>query len=237
MIKPKKKPPRFQNGFDKTLGYLSAPLMQWMWMSWRAYYYPTFGAKKDQRPTMRLDRSQKQTKNTWIYMWILPKTNFKFHCLKIVHHFFTTKLASELLNHKHSVVCFSWTYFNATILGLCCNVVSNGWSEHLNLWSCVTVLVLIHVFFTNMLLVCNALDVTQFGLVASNSSMCRCGTNKLGLLCSWAYVSCHVTQMQRLKQKVQSKRTFFENEEMAVTLPTAALPGCGLGYTSVRHKR
>lgn len=45
-----------------------------------------------------------------IYMWILQKTNLKFHCLKIVHHFFTTKLASELLNHKHSVVCFSWTY-------------------------------------------------------------------------------------------------------------------------------
>lgn len=98
-------------------------------------------------------------------------------------------------------------------------------------------LVLIHVFVTNMLLVCNALDVTQFGHVVSNSSMCRCGTNKLCLLCSWAYVSCHVTQTQRLKQKCKTSALLFENEEMAVTLLTAALPGCGLGYTSVRHKR
>ena len=52
------------------------------------------------------------------------------------------------------------------------------------------------------------------------------------LLCAWAYVSCqyetHVHFPTR-QQKHAERRALFENGEMAVTLPTAALSGCGFG--------
>ena len=51
--------------------------------------------------------------------------------------------------------------------------------------------------------------------------------NIVCLLCSWAYLSCHVTRMQWLKQKCKASALLFQNGETAATLPTAALPGCG----------
>ena len=54
------------------------------------------------------------------------------------------------------------------------------------------------------------------------------------LLRSWAYVSCQyklVCIFQLDNKKHAERRTLFENGEMAVTLPTAALSGCGFGYT------
>ncbi len=54
----------------------------------------------------------------------------------------------------------------------------------------------------------------------------------MSLLCFWAYFSCqyktHV-HFQLNNKKHAERRTLFENGEMAVTLPTAALSGCGFG--------
>ena len=57
------------------------------------------------------------------------------------------------------------------------------------------------------------------------------------LLCVWAYVSCHVSHAQRLTIKgPKASALLFESGEMAVTLPTAALPSCGFGFTNVKLK-
>ena len=57
------------------------------------------------------------------------------------------------------------------------------------------------------------------------------------LLCVWAYVSCHVSHAQRLTTKgPKASALLFESGEMAVTLPIAALPSCGFGFTNVKLK-
>ena len=55
------------------------------------------------------------------------------------------------------------------------------------------------------------------------------------LLCFWAYVSCQITQVQRLTTKMQKQAHSCLKVEMAVTLLTATRPGCGFGFTSVKR--
>lgn len=52
--------------------------------------------------------------------------------------------------------------------------------------------------------------------------------NTVTLLYFWAYGSCQVPQVQRhTTKREKASALLLENGEMAVTLPTAALPGCG----------
>lgn len=143
--------------------------MQWMWMSWRAYYYPPFEPKKtsDQRcdwieaknkPKTRGFTRESFKKQTWNFIpakWCIISSQQNWH-----PNFWIIRTPSSVFPKQ--IQCHDiWNMLQ------CCIEWRAGALEFVELRYG---LVLIDLFFTNMLLACNALHATQFGLVVSNSS-------------------------------------------------------------------